>query len=88
MYSNVGSKPPLWPSFAGDADAVIAGSGCYWEKGGSGGVPPHRCTYDAHVCCPEGCESAGGLREREGASKRDKTRTIASRWHLSMYGVL
>jgi hypothetical protein len=54
----------LWPSVGdvggGHGRPVIAGSGCYWEKGRAGGVPPHVCTYEAEVCCPAGCEDAGG----------------------------
>jgi len=49
---------------SGEEAAVVSGSGCYWEKGrrpaAGPRVPPHTCTYDVDVCCPSGCEDAGG----------------------------
>lgn len=52
------------PRFSFGDGAVFSGSGCYWENGrwheGKRIVPPHTCTYEAEVCCPEGCEALGG----------------------------
>ena len=54
------------PSFGGlfGGGEIVSGAGCYWEKGRRPAVgprvPSHTCTYDMDVCCPSGCEDAGG----------------------------